>query len=247
MAKLTLDFHTKSLARKTRLDLFFPSLNLGGCLRNQDVNYYQNNEQKYPLIICLHGFGDDLTSWQNNSAFLKLCEDNKIAACFVNGENSFYHNLGPINNYYSLIEEEIIDFLYGNFKCLSPDMPLAIAGVSMGGYGALYHYLKNTDKYACGIALSPAIRPDRLDESKIGSLRDLFMENKGKELNVYLSVGEADFIIDSSRQLNQFLIENEIGVEYKFIPGKDHSWYTWAQEVFEVIEYLKNIKFIKGE
>ena len=87
MAKLTLDFHTKSLARKTRLDLFFPSLNLGGCLRNQDVNYYQNNEQKYPLIICLHGFGDDLTSWQNNSAFLKLCEDNKIAACFINGEN----------------------------------------------------------------------------------------------------------------------------------------------------------------
>ena len=37
MAKLTLDFHTKSLARKTRVDLFIPSLNLGGCLRNQDV------------------------------------------------------------------------------------------------------------------------------------------------------------------------------------------------------------------
>ena len=35
-------------------------------------------------------------------------------------------------------------------------------------------------------------------------------------------------------------IKNETGVEYKFIPGKDHSWYTWAQEVFEVIEYLKN-------
>ena len=26
----------------------------------------------------------------------------------------------------------------------------------------------------------------------------------------------------------------------KFIPGKDHSWYTWAQEVFDVYEYLKN-------
>ena len=73
MAKLTLEFHTKSLARKTRLDLFIPSLNLGGCLRNQDVNYYQNNQVKYPLIICLHGFGDDLSSWQTNSTFLKLC------------------------------------------------------------------------------------------------------------------------------------------------------------------------------
>ena len=41
MAKLTLEFHTKSLARKTRMDLVIPSLNLGGVLRNQDVNYYQ--------------------------------------------------------------------------------------------------------------------------------------------------------------------------------------------------------------
>ena len=239
MAKLTLDFHTKSLARKTRLDLFFPSLNLGGCLRNQDVNYYQNNEQKYPLIICLHGFGDDLTSWQNNSAFLKLCEDNKIAACFVNGENSFYHNLGPINNYYSLIEEEIIDFLYGNFRCLSPDMPLAIAGVSMGGYGALYHYLKNTDKYACGIALSPAIRPDRLDESKFGTLKDLFLENKDKKLNCYISIGENDFIIEASKKLNQFLLDNKIDASYKFIKDRDHSWPLWREEMIYIFDYLK--------
>ena len=244
MAKLTLEFHTKSLARRTRLDLVIPSLNLGGSLKNQDNNYYQNRTEKFPLIIFLHGFGDDEKAWQNNTQVIKLCEENKIAACFINGENKWYLNLGPIDNYYSLIEEEVTDFLYGNFTCLSKDMPLFIAGVSMGGYGALYHYLKNTDKYACGIALSPAIRPDRLDETKIGSLRDLFMENKGKELNVYLSVGEADFIIDSSRQLNQFLIENEIGIEYKFIPGKDHSWYTWAQEIFEVIEYLKNKKII---
>ena len=75
--------------------------------------------------------------------------------------------------------------------------------------------------------------------------RNLFLENKGKELNIYLSVGESDFIIDSSRQFNDFLIENETGVSYKFIPGKDHSWYTWAQEIFEVIEYLRNK--IKGE
>ena len=244
MAKLTLDFHTKSLARKTRMDLVIPSLNLGGCLRNQDVNYYQNKTEKYPLIIFLHGFGDNETSWQNNSQIIKLCEDNKIAGCFINGENKWYLNMGPIDNYYSLIEEEVTDFLYGNFSCLSPEMPLIIAGVSMGGYGALYHYLKNVDKYACAVALSPAIRPDRLDETQHGTLRDLFLANKGKEMNIYLSVGESDFIIESSKKFNEFLLENELGVSYKFIPNKDHSWFTWAQEVFEVIEYLKNKKII---
>ena len=241
MALLTVDFHTKALARRTRMDVFFPSLNLGGCLRNQDVNYYQNSTETYPLIIFLHGFGDNEKAWQMNTQILKLCEDNKFAACFINGENKWYLNMGPIENYYTLVEEEVLDFLYGNFSCLSKDKPLVIAGVSMGGYGALYHYAKNVDKYAACVALSPAVKPDQLDESKFGTLRDLFLENKGKPLNVYLSVGESDFIIEASKAFNEFLIENELGFEYKFIPNRDHSWYTWAQETFDVIEYLKKI------
>ena len=77
MALLTVDFHTKALARRTRMDVFIPSLNLGGCLRNQDVNYYQNNHETYPLIIFLHGFGDNEKAWQINTQILKLCEDKK--------------------------------------------------------------------------------------------------------------------------------------------------------------------------
>ena len=90
MALLTVDFHTKSLARRTRMDVFIPSLNLSGCLRNQDASYYQNNKETYPLIIFLHGFGDNEKAWQMNTQVLKLCEDNKIAACFINGENKWY-------------------------------------------------------------------------------------------------------------------------------------------------------------
>ena len=77
MALLTVDFHTKSLARRTKMDVFIPSLNLGGCLKNQDVNYYQNNNEKYPLVIFLHGFGDNEKAWQMNTQILKLCEDYK--------------------------------------------------------------------------------------------------------------------------------------------------------------------------
>ena len=241
MALLTVDFQTKSLARNTRMDVFIPTLNLGGCLRNTDVNYYQNNNETYPLIIFLHGFGANEKAWQINSQILKVCEENKIAACFINGENKWYLNLGPIDSYYSLLEEEIPDFLYGNFSCLSKEKPLVIAGVSMGGYGALYHYLKNVDKYAACVALSPAIRPDRLDESEIGTLKDLFLDSKGKDLNVYLSVGECDFIIKESKEFNDFLVENDLGVEYKFIPNRDHSWSTWAEEIFEVMKYLEKM------
>lgn len=60
MATYSIDLCVKSLARKTKIELVIPSLNLQGCLKNNDDNYYQNSEKKYPLIIFLHGFGDDL-------------------------------------------------------------------------------------------------------------------------------------------------------------------------------------------
>ncbi len=245
MATFNIDFYVKSLGRKTRLDLVIPSLNLHGCLKNNDENYYQNLNEKYPLMICLHGFGDNEKGWQNNSSIIKMCEENKIAACFINGENKWYLNMGPIDDFYSLIERDVIDFLYGNFNCLSKKMPLAIAGVSMGGYGALYHYLKNTDKYNACIALSPATKPDYIDESKYGTLKELFIANKDKKLNVYLSIGMNDFIYQASKEFDNYLEENNIGVRYKFIEGCDHSWTTWAKEMAKVFTYLKEVKFYK--
>lgn len=245
MATFNIDFYVKSLGRKTRLDLVIPSLNLHGCLKNNDENYYQNLNEKYPLMICLHGFGDNEKGWQNNSSIIKMCEENKIASCFINGENKWYLNMGPIDDFYSLIERDVIDFLYGNFNCLSKKMPLAIAGVSMGGYGALYHYLKNTDKYNACIALSPATKPDYIDESKYGTLKELFIANKDKKLNVYLSIGMNDFIYQASKEFDNYLEENNIGVRYKFIEGCDHSWTTWAKEMPKVFTYLKEVKFYK--
>lgn len=244
MAHLSLEFYAKSLARKTHLDLILPSLNLHESLKNEDGNYYQNLNKAYPLMICLHGFGDDEKGWQNNTSIIKLAEEHEFAVCFINGENKWYLPMGPIEDHYSLIECDILDFLYGNFKCLSKDMPLAICGVSMGGYGAMYHYLKNIDKYICGIALSPALKPDSFSDKEY-ELETIFLENKNKDLNIYLSVGDKDFIYKPSMQLNEVLKANLKNVSYKTIPGADHSWNTWRVEIENVIDYLYQVGFIK--
>lgn len=241
MAFFSVEFYAKALARKTKIDLVVPSLNLQGCLRNKDDNYYCNKKDKFSLLVCLHGFGDNEKSWTSNSSIIKLCEDNGIAACFINGENKWYLNMGPIDDFYSLIERDLFDFLYGNFRFLDKDMPRVICGVSMGGYGALYHYLKNTDKYLGCVALSPATKPDYIDEEKYGSLRDLFLATKGKKLNLYLSIGTNDFIIDASKELDKFLINNGIDARYHYIDNCDHSWNTWNNQLEDVIEYLKSI------
>ena len=132
-------------------------------------------------MICLNGFGDNEDALLRYTHIDELCEKNNVAAVFINGENKFYLNQGQLDNYYDLVEEDILDFLYGNFTNLSKEAPLIITGISMGGYGALYHYINNPEKYSYCFALSPATKPDTMDEEKYG-LRNHFLRVKGKKL-----------------------------------------------------------------
>lgn len=244
MARFTVDFYSKSLLRRIEFNLVIPSLNLHESLSNKDDNYYQNRTETFPLCIFLCGFGENQKSWQYNTQIDSLLEQNRVAGVFINGDNKWYLNQGPIEAYYDLVEKDILDYLYGNFKNLSKDKPLFIAGNSMGGYGALYHYVKNLDKYSACIALSPATKPDYLDESKYGSLRDLYLKEKDKKLNVYISVGSEDFIINASKELDNFFAENGIDIKYRFKEGYNHSWLFWKDEVFEIMKYLKENNLI---
>lgn len=244
MARLALEFHSKSLFRKIEVLLHIPTMNLSEAMQCKSKTPYQDNNQKFPLMILLCGFGESKYAWESHSEIVDYADKNKIALLMIGGENKWYLNSSPIENWYTLIEEEILDFLYGNFTCLNKDEPLYICGESMGGYGALYHYLNNIDKYKACISLSPATRPDgNLEEIlKIKSLKELFLETKEKTKNIYLSVGTNDFIYNQSKEFNDFLISNNIGVNYQFKNGYDHSWTLWREEIKNIFNYLENLK-----
>ena len=67
MARYSIEFLPKSLMRRVRVDVVIPSLGLQETIANTDENYYQNSDKKYPLLIVLHGFGEDAKSWQNST------------------------------------------------------------------------------------------------------------------------------------------------------------------------------------
>lgn len=244
MARIQFEFYSKSLLRRFKASLIIPSLNLQQSMMNNDEHYYENRTETFPLMLLLNGFGDNEQAFLLNTNIDELCETYKVAALFINGENKRYLNLGGIDNYYDLIEKDLLDYVYGNFKNLSRNKPLIIGGVSMGGYGSLYHYLTNINKYSACFALSPATKLDFIDETKYGTLKDLFLKNKESKLNVYLSIGTNDFIINESREFNKFLEENQVGVSYKFVEGYPHAWSLWRIEIIEVFNYFKNLGLI---
>ena len=94
MARYTVDFYSKSLLRRFKIQVIIPSLNLAGTMQNKDEEYYQNRKDKFPLMICLNGFGD------NEDALLKA------AICYKNINNL----KESINHFEHLLETNSLKF-----------------------------------------------------------------------------------------------------------------------------------------
>ncbi len=244
MARYNLRFLSKHLLRRTEVNLVIPSLDLHGAISQKDECYYQNSTERFPLIIALSGFGDDNEAFIRNTDVVALCDKYRVAVAMVSGENKWYLDTSPIDNWHSFLSKELPDFLFGNFAKLEPGK-LILAGVSMGGYGALYNGLKNPEKYRAILSLSPAIRPENyIDEQKVGTLKDLFLAAKDRLPPVYLAIGDKDFIFAQSEAFDGWLRENIPGVQYRIVPGYGHTWDLWAMELEAFLQMLKEKSLI---
>ncbi len=243
MARFNLRFLSKHLLRRTEINLIIPSLDLHGAISQKDERYYQNDTERFPLIIAMSGFGDDNEAWLHRTDVIALCDKYRVAVAMIGGENKWYLDSSPIDSWHSYISKELPDFLFGNFSRLDPDR-LMLAGVSMGGYGALYNGLKNPQKYKAILSMSPAIRPENyIDEQKIGTLKDLFIAAKDNLPHIHLAIGNEDFIFGQSMELNAWLKEN-IGVQYRVVEGYGHVWPLWAIELERFLQELKEKQII---
>lgn len=239
MARINIRFLSKCLLRKTEVNLILPTLGLHDAVRNENPNYYCEDTQAYPLLILLSGFGDDNETWIAHTDILSLCDEYRVAAALVSGEDKWYVNSSPVDQWHSYLTEELPDFLFGTFSKLDRRR-MILGGVSMGGYGALYNGLKCPEKYQAILALSPALKPDNyIREKTVGTLKELFLSAKGKLPPVYLSAGDGDFIYKTSSEFNDWLKENETGVEYNFVKGYGHSWDLWRLEIVRFLERMK--------
>lgn len=242
MARYTVRFFSKSLMRKTEVHVVIPSLSMQTAMQVTDARYYQNDNEKFPLFLMLSGFGDDNESWLTQGNLQGLCDQYRIAAVSIGGEDKWYLNSSPIDNWHTLLEQELPDFLFGQFAKLDSSKKPIICGVSMGGFGALWNGLSNPEAYSGIIAMSPATRADGYmnDEEKFPSLKTLFLQSKGKLPYVSLSIGGNDFIVNPTRELDAWLEENQIGVRYRFVPGYPHSWDFWRIDIEDVLTEMKD-------
>jgi len=157
MALLHVDFYSQKLRMASSMDVILPETNQG---IGVDGSAAWDGESLLPVLYLLHGTTDDHTIWQRRTSVERYCAGRRLAVVMPNAHLSAYCNQKHGHDYLDFITEELPDICSKLFRISRKREDNFVAGLSMGGYGALKCALNYPEKYAMAAGMSSGV--DRL-------------------------------------------------------------------------------------
>ena len=150
-------------------------LSMKSQILQKDVRYaaylppdYNTSTRRYPVVFLLHGFTDDESAWiqfgEANLAADRAIESRGIPPMILvmpDGGVTWYINdaAGKVR-WEDMFVKEFVPFIDATYRTRQKREFRGIAGLSMGGWGALVHALKHRALFSACTAFSAGIRTD---------------------------------------------------------------------------------------
>lgn len=233
MARFEINFISYALQRSTDITVIIPSLSYPEVINGKQVHML---DHALPVLYLLHGIGNNHLQWCGYANVELYAEERMIAVVMISGENGFYINHGDHRNYETFLNEELPQFLHSIFACLSTRKEdTYIAGLSMGGFGALYHMLHHSERYKAVGAFSPAISEPQ------GNILDMTSKAIAAKVAfpaLYLACGDEDFLYASNVNYHEYLDAHDIDHYWLSLPGYTHEWRFWDICIERFMDWL---------
>jgi putative tributyrin esterase len=215
-----------------------------------------SRNKHYPVLYLLHGWNGNPQGWLTETKLTEYAARYRLIIVLPEGDNGWYTDSATVvtDKYESYILQELIPDVERRFRALSDRNGRAVAGLSMGGYGALKFGLKHPDLFVFAASISGAFdAPLRTDDASIMRTfgdadnparagNDLFklVGNLTDEKVValpyfYLNCGTEDPWLKVNRRLADLFSERKIAHEYGEFPG-GHDWKYWDKQAQEVLK-----------
>jgi putative tributyrin esterase len=228
-------------------------------------DYHVSKATRYPVLYLLHGFGGHYSDWATRTNVADYAAQYRMIVVMPEGNNGWYSDSVSANadKYESYILKELIPDVQKRYRTIEARYGRAVAGLSMGGYGAIKFGLKRPDLFAFAASLSGTLDVATWTEDYLKNLKsirdsvfsvfgplgsearqknDIFEIVRGmtpsRVANLpyfYLDTGTEDFFATNSQQFVLLLREKKIPHEYRELPG-DHNWAYWDQQMPEVLQ-----------
>lgn len=122
-------------------------------------NYAANKTDKFAVVYLLHGLTGHFDNWADKTKLKEYAANYNYIFVMPEGNNGWYTDSATVPNdkYESYIVQELIPEIDGKFRTQADRDHRVIAGLSMGGYGALKYGLKYPDKFILAGSFSGAL------------------------------------------------------------------------------------------
>lgn len=207
-------------------------------------------------LYLLHGYTGDQNDWLEYSGIRNLAERFGLAVFMPAGENSFYFNHPDGPQFSTFIGKELVEQTRFLFPLSLKRENTLLAGLSMGGYGALLNGLVFPDTFGFIGSFSGVVfsRSSRMNEAhpriNIPLLQQITGSDQWNDLpeeldilqlleksanqmvfpHLFLACGKEDYLYLENRSLHCYLEEQNIQHHYAEWPG-EHDWCFWNQAI----------------
>ncbi|MEP6635341.1 MAG: alpha/beta hydrolase family protein [Acidobacteriota bacterium] len=231
------------------------------------VNYYavDKEQKRFPVLYLLHGLSGESSNWIDKTRIALYATHYDLFVVMIEGGNGWYTDSAtvPSDKYESYILQELMPDVEKRFRVSKEREGRALAGLSMGGYGALKFGVKHPEMFSLVASMSGAfgaaswtdtdlknsefIRKSLLQTfgpmgSPTRAANDLFKLTRAVSADavktlpfVYLDCGTEDFLFENNRAFVALLDERKIPHEYRELPGT-HSWEYWDRQIDEILK-----------
>jgi S-formylglutathione hydrolase FrmB len=233
---------------------------------------YEISQRSYPVLYLLHGYSDDETGW------IQFGEANIIAdkgivygdfpPCIIvmpDGKVSWYCNsYDGKDPWEDMFVKEFIPFIEKEYRIRPQKEFRAIAGLSMGGNGALMLSMRHPDLFSSCVAMSagtftdeeilandtydryfgniycPKTKDAVSEHWKAHSplhLLDSVDKEKLKSVRYYIDCGDDDFLYKGNSALHVKMRNLGIPHEYRVRQG-GHEWSYWRTGLYDGLKFI---------
>jgi putative tributyrin esterase len=235
------EFMSESLGRRMHYRILLPAS-------------YESSKQNYPVLYLLHGLYGDYKNWTDKTSIATHLGSADLIIVMPDANDSWYTNWAsdPQQKYEDYIVRGLIDEIESRYRTVNARESRWIAGLSMGGYGAIKFGLKYPQLFSIVGSFSGALNPNTSmgkehppfapqlmrvygpEDSSTRTNNDIYkLAAQARPANapyLFLTCGSEDPFLSVNRDFVAPLPATKIRYEYHELPGS-HSWVFWDQSI----------------
>ena len=208
----------------------------------------------FPVLYLLHGLSDDSSAWLRYTSIERYSSPLGLAVVMPQVQRSFYADEVHGSRYWTFLSEELPQVVRSFFRISDRREDTFVAGLSMGGYGALKWALHQPERFAAAASLSGALDIEeisrvewrqplfqRVFDGRIGPDDDLFALLERADVSavppLYVGCGTEDQLYQGNVRFADAARAASLDVHVDFRPG-EHEWGLWDTVIRDVLAWL---------